>query len=227
MGELIEVVRPPSLVQAVADTLKKKIFSGEFPEGSPLPEVQLSEALRVSRGTVREALRKLKEENIVVVYPHRGAFVPELTEQQLNELYSIRALIESYAVRIAMEKGSLTNELLAHLGDLVQTMAEAERDGEDTVNMEADFEFHITLCKASHHDLLINFMESLRSLTYRAVHSMIISESEPTDSGSQHKEILQAIESGDIAKAISTVEKHLVDSRSWLLARWRELKQKG
>ena len=60
MNELLEeVVRPQSLVQAVADTLKRKIFSGEFPEGTPFPEVQLSEALKVSRGTVREALRQL------------------------------------------------------------------------------------------------------------------------------------------------------------------------
>ena len=126
-----------------------------------------------------------------------------------------------------MEKGSITERLLAHLGDLIQTMAKAERDGEDSVNMETDFEFHITLCKESHHDLLINFMESLRSLTYRAVHSMIISESDPTDSESQHTQILQAIGSGDIATATSVVEKHLVDSKNWLLARWREMKQKG
>ena len=86
MDRSIGVVRPPSLVQAVADTLKKEILSGEFPEGASLPEVQLSEALKVSRGTVREALRQLKEENTVVIYPHRGAFVPELTEQQLDEL---------------------------------------------------------------------------------------------------------------------------------------------
>ena len=60
MDRSIGVVRPPSLVQAVADTLKKEILSGEFPEGASLPEVQLSEALKVSRGTVREALRQPK-----------------------------------------------------------------------------------------------------------------------------------------------------------------------
>ena len=91
------VDRPPTLTATVADSIREGIFRGELHPGKPLREVELAEALDVSRGTVREALRQIQDESLVEVIPHRGAFVTNLTPKMADELHTIRALIEPLA----------------------------------------------------------------------------------------------------------------------------------
>jgi len=223
LNEQTEVVRPPTLTEVVAGAIRKRIFTGMLPQGQALPEVPLSENLGVSRGTVREALRYLKDEKLVAIYPHRGAFVASLSAKQLDELYSIRSLIEPFATRLAVENGYYTPNLIDYMRTQIAIMAKAEKDHEHLVNIQADFEFHLSVCRGSRHELLIAFEESLRSLTYLAVYNMIIYESEPTDAAQQHTEILESICNDTPADAAETVRRHLEDSKTMLLNRWEAL----
>ena len=125
-----QVVRPPTLTAVVADTIRDSIFQGDLRQGEPLREVELGESLDVSRGTVREALRMLQEESLIEIIPHRGAFVAELSPRTVREVYTLRALLEPYAVRVALENGAYSEEDLEALEALVRRMAELEQEGD-------------------------------------------------------------------------------------------------
>ena len=102
-----EFVRPRTLVEVVSDHVQGMIFRGEYEPGAPLREAELCAALDVSRTTVREALRLLLEDGLVELIPHRGARVIELAPQIVREVYSIRILLEPYAVRVALQEAAL------------------------------------------------------------------------------------------------------------------------
>ena len=95
--------RPDTLTDAVAKHISDAIVRGEFKPGSSLPEVALAHDLRTSRGTVREALRKLAAGGLVEIIPHRGVFVSQLSVRATWEITSMRAILEPYAARLALE----------------------------------------------------------------------------------------------------------------------------
>src|SRR6478752_9173957 len=95
--------RPETLTTAVAQYIKDAIVQGEFAPGSRLPEVALAAQLDTSRGTVREALRTLADGGLIQIIPRRGVFVSQLSVRTTWEITSLRALLEPYAARLALE----------------------------------------------------------------------------------------------------------------------------
>ncbi|MCP4536946.1 MAG: GntR family transcriptional regulator, partial [Chloroflexi bacterium] len=87
-----QLVRPPTITKAVADTLREAILCGELEQGEPLREVELSQSLDVARGTLREALRMLQEDGLVETISHRGTFVTKLSARKVREVYTMREL---------------------------------------------------------------------------------------------------------------------------------------
>src|SRR5882757_10692774 len=83
-----------SLTSAVADRLRDQIIRGEIPEGSQLRQNTIAAQFRVSRIPVREALRQLDAEGLITIVPNRGALVPVLSPTDIEELFTIRALLE-------------------------------------------------------------------------------------------------------------------------------------
>jgi DNA-binding GntR family transcriptional regulator len=98
-----QVDRPPTLVAAAADNIRHEILRGELLPGQSLPEVELSKTLNISLGSVREALRLLQQDCLVEVIPYRGAFVARLSTERVEEIYTLRCLLEPYAVRLSIE----------------------------------------------------------------------------------------------------------------------------
>ena len=104
----------------------------------------------VSRGTAREALRLLHQEGALVeIIPHRGAFVIKLTVERAREIYTLRALLEPYAVRVAMENKAYTEEDLWELQQLVQRLGELENERNDPALVKTDMEFHHAATRGS------------------------------------------------------------------------------
>jgi DNA-binding GntR family transcriptional regulator len=91
-----------SLTSAVADRLRDQIIRGEIPEGSQLRQNTIAAQYRVSRIPVREALRQLDAEGLITIVPNRGALVPELLPDDIEELFSIRALLEPAVLRVSI-----------------------------------------------------------------------------------------------------------------------------
>lgn len=218
-----QVVRPPTLVAVVVDTIRDAIFRGDFQPGEPLREVELSQSLDVSRGTVREALRLLQEESLVEVISHRGVFVRKLSPRTAREIYTLRALIEPYAVRVALENGAYSEEDLEALAVLVRRMGECEEKGDVFGTIKADVEFHHLICERSDHQLLLGVLKNIQSLMMQFMLNTKLYRSDLVSDEHSHGAILEAIRQGDSVYAEEMVRKHINDAGGSLLSRMEEV----
>src|SRR5450756_2035043 len=107
-GRPMSLQRPETLTTAVATYIRDAIVHGEFAPGSRLPEVALASQLETSRGTVREALRTLADGGLIQIVPRRGVFVSQLSVRATWEITSLRARLEPYASRLALEASGLS-----------------------------------------------------------------------------------------------------------------------
>lgn len=220
----MQVVRPPTLTASVVDAIRESIFRGDLQPGDPLREIELAESLRVSRGTVREALRDLQSERLVEVIPHRGAFVPQLSLQTARELHTLRALIEPYAVRLALESDTYTGEDLDAIGTLARRLHRLEREHGDTYEtIRADVEFHQLICLPSNHKLLLDVLSRLQSLTWLLVFNVHYYRSHEYSDEPSHVEIAEAIRSRNPDLAAETLKHHIDAAGISLLRRMQEV----
>src|SRR6188472_193602 len=106
MAETLTPLRPPdTLAQSTADLLRERLLGGGFTPGERLVEAEIARQLGISRGPVREALAKLRAEGLVYDEPRRGSFVAELTDDDVREIYELRAALEMQAVRLLIARG--------------------------------------------------------------------------------------------------------------------------
>jgi DNA-binding GntR family transcriptional regulator len=134
-----EPVNRNTLSQQVYNHLRAGILDNTYPPGSPLPEEALADKLNVSRVPIREALRRLSAEGLIVIKPRQGASVIELTPKQFLDAYQVREALEVLAVQLAVPR--LTSEDLDQLDAFhlaMQTAGEAD-DAEEFFNVNAQF----------------------------------------------------------------------------------------
>jgi len=223
-----EIDRPPTLTAVVVDAIRDAILRGDMLPGRPLREVKLSEQLDVSRGTVRDALRQLQDDGLVEVVPHRGAFVRNLTPRTARELYTLRAVLEPYAVRLALENDAYTEDDLAAMAELGRRVDELEQRTDATYEtVSVDVEFHRQLCTPSGHQLLLDVFSSLQALSWLFVFNTKLYQSDAYSDEPSHYEVFQSIQRGDPDLAADTVREHIEQAGSALLARMEELHLNG
>jgi DNA-binding GntR family transcriptional regulator len=226
MGEiriLGAVNRPPTLTAAVASKIRDAILCGMLPAGSPLREVDLSKSLNASRGTIREALRLLQDEDgLVEVLVHRGAYVTALSPHKAWEIYTLRALLEPYAARLGVENHAFCKADLDQL-EVLGTRVEDLLRGDDMLEtLRTDMEFHRLVCERSGHHLLVSTLQGLRSQTLLFMLNTKLYRS-VVSSTSSHLAMVDAIKSGDAARVEETMRKHIVEAGTTLQSRLQEI----
>lgn len=92
------------LREVVIENIRDAILSGDFPAGMRLTELQLADEMGVSRTPIREAIRNLEQEGLVVMIPRRGAYVADVSIHDINEVYEIRTALETLAAGLAAER---------------------------------------------------------------------------------------------------------------------------
>jgi DNA-binding GntR family transcriptional regulator len=152
--------------RSVARHLRELIISGELPARTPLQLAPLAESLHVSVMPIREALRLLESEGLVVVRPRRGAVVSTPSAEEAEEMYAVRVALEALAARHAAER--LTEADIASLRDCYAAMAGARATGDLRAFVMRDHEFHLRLYRTSGRERLVKSIEELfsRSLRY-------------------------------------------------------------
>ncbi|WP_159623042.1 GntR family transcriptional regulator [Ruania rhizosphaerae] len=211
--ESVAAVRPaPALGQHVVDHLRRLIITGELLPGTHLVEAQLSDTFDVSRGPIRDALRLLETEGLVESR-RRGVFVIGLSVDDIDELYSLRRLIETRAVALCMEGAE--RDFTAARGAIEQmAQAAARQDSADFAR--ADLDFHSAFYTVSGHRRL----ESVW-LQYRPTFATMLSvtNAEDRDLGPtyrDHVKLLQRI-SDRSTDALELLDEHLEGSRRRML----------
>ena len=195
------------LRDVVFNTLRQAILRGELKPGERLMEIQLANKLGVSRTPIREAIRKLELEGLVLMIPRKGAEVAEITEKSLRDVLEVRRALEELAVELVCEK--ITDEQIQDLKDAAEEFKESLKDGDITRIAEADVKFHDVIYMATDNQKLIQLLNNLREQMYRYrveylkrsdFHQQLIDE---------HEEIIETIESGQKDRAVQVVCQHV------------------
>lgn len=195
------------LPELLADHLREEIASGALPPGRRLVEQELAGALQVSRVPLREAFRILSSEGLVTLSPHRGAEVSGTSQEELEELFEVRAMIEARAAALAASRAS--PDQLSQLDRLVARMTAAIR-GKDTVSYyRASAAFHDLLVDAAGNRSLARVYAQIkvRFRRYQMVLSAVADS--PTRSNQEHASVLKAIAGRDPVAAAAHAENHI------------------
>ena len=185
------------------DRMRDLIMSGELTAGEALRQDELSMRLGVSRTPLREAIIRLQAEGLVVNHPHKGAVVYKPTIDELEEIYEIRILLETYAARLAVTR--MTEEIFTAVEALVDEMDSAENPW-DLVRL--NHEFRQTFYSASRKKHLV---ELIRNLTLRAepyVRILVGGARRPFRRDEFHS-LLSAIRDGNAGQAEAITRAHL------------------
>ena len=195
------------LRDVVFNTLRQAILRGELKPGERLMEIQLANKLGVSRTPIREAIRKLELEGLVLMIPRKGAEVAEITEKSLRDVLEVRRALEELAVELVCEK--ITEEQIQDHKDAAEEFKESLESGDITRIAEADVKFHDVIYMATDNQKLIQLLNNLREQMYRYrveylkrsdFHQQLIDE---------HEEIIETIESGQKDRAVQVVCQHV------------------
>lgn len=201
-------VNRSTTVERIADALRSALLSGEFAPGSALREVDLAERMRVSRGSVREALLRLSEEGLLRRSSFRGVEVTRLTAEEIRDLFFVRKLIELTAVDAAGTASAADLEVLARAAE---AFAEAIASGSTLEQHEADLAVHTTLVAflgsarlSQVHAQLMSELQLALSAQYRGATS--VPGRQLVD---RHEEFIRLLLAGDAPGARRQLEQRL------------------
>jgi DNA-binding GntR family transcriptional regulator len=209
--------RPETLTGAVARHISDAIVRGDYSPGSNLPEVALARELDTSRGTVREALRMLAAGGLVEIIPHRGVFVSQLSLRATWEITSLRAILEPYAARLALEAAGTDPDLVAEVDRAYDALKVAVRSGDPLVVADADIGFHRAVFARCDHQMLLSRLEALQVLSRRLVLLGEIYASDGPAVVRQHAPIAAAVRAGKSEALETAVRSHVIEAGELLM----------
>lgn len=195
------------LRDVVFNTLRQAILRGELKPGERLMEIQLANKLGVSRTPVREAIRKLELEGLVLMIPRKGAEVADISEKSLKDVLEVREALEELAARLACDK--ITKEGINRLKEAAQDFCSALKSNDITQMAEADVRFHDVICNATENQKLGQLLNNLREQMYRYRIEYLKDQHVYEKLLSEHEEIIRHIEKGEKDEAARVVSRHI------------------
>jgi DNA-binding GntR family transcriptional regulator len=218
---LSSVLTAPSqrtLSDYVADQLRLAILVGELQPSQRLVEEDLATSLQTSRGPVRDAIRMLENEGLVIRQPHRGSFVAELNPDDVREIYSLREALEALAIRYVIKNA--TDEQINELENLVHQMDDLAHDEYTQFQAtDLDMAFHHTLCQISGHRRLLSAWEIISAqIRLVVLKHRLRNPADLRDRGiAWHERIVECLRQRETECAIQELERHMAVSIEWLI----------
>lgn len=216
-AQALDLLREHSLSTLAQRELERRIISGEIPAGAKLNEVEVATALGVSRGPVREAFAALGQAGLVRVEKNRGVFVRQVSLDEANEFYEVRAALEGLIGRLAARRISLDE--IEQLRALVRRMHQVQKGRRAEEYFALNVEFHDRLARAArnqallaHYRGIVNQLDLYRRATIsRSLESIPLSTQE-------HESIVEAVAARDEPRAEALLTEHVLVSRARLHA---------
>ena len=223
MAGLPAIAPLPTAAQRAADLIRQYIFEGQFVPGTALPEASLSDALQVSRNTVREAFRTLISEHLLVHEPHKGVTVRRLTEDDVTDIYKIRRMFELGILDLAARRQvELPAGSHAEIVKLVTAAESAADRGEWAEVGTANLRFH-SLIVAMHNSERIS--EMFRRLMTELRLGFLAHEDPAAFHGPflpRNRKICEQIANGELAEAREEMASYLDDAMADVLRAVRQ-----
>lgn len=194
----------------IAERIRDDILSGAYPPGAQLHEVELALSFGVSRGPLREAMQRLVQEGLLRSAPHRGVFVPELSEADIRDVFFVRATIEAAAVRriVASERRQEVARALAGIAD---RMDRALKSGDRATGGELDFEFHRTLVDAAGSERLSRTYATVQAETRLCLHRLMDGYRSSRDLADEHHRLAGLIGDAPVDAVVEELQRHFGD----------------
>lgn len=195
------------LRDVVFKTLRRAILKGELQPGERLMEIALAKKLGVSRTPIREAIRMLELEGLVLMIPRRGAEVAGITEKNLRDTLEVRRALEELAIEISCTK--ITDEELEELSKAERAFDLAIENKDIIEIARADERFHDIIFTSTGNDKLVQMINNLREQMYRYRLEYVKSESTRNQLMNEHEMILKALKSRDKSEAKRIIAEHI------------------
>ena len=203
-----------TLADRVFGQIQDAIVKGELKSGVKMSEAELTARYGVSRGSLREALRRLEARKLLTRIPHVGVRVVALTIEDVLQMYQVREVLEGMAARLAAQHA--TDEEVQSLKQLLQQHQQQTelQTGKGYYQEEGDFDFHYRIVKASRNEVL---MQMLCGELYHRVrlyrYQFSVTEGRPHKAFAEHSRIIEAIESRDGELAEFLMRRHISSAR--------------
>ena len=213
----IEMLREHSLATLAQQELERRIISGQIAAGTKLNEVEVASALGVSRGPVREAFSALSQAGLVRVEKNRGVFVRQVSLEEANEFYEVRAALEGLIGKLAARRIAIDE--IEQLRSVVRRMHQIQKSRRADEYFELNVEFHDLLARAARNNALlahyrgvVNQLDLYRRATItHGVENIPLSTQE-------HEAIVEAVAARDEQRAEALLAEHVLVSRARLHA---------
>ena len=210
MTENSALLTPKPLYVEVAELIRQRIYSRELEPGSWIDEMKMAEGFGISRTPLREALKVLAAEGLVTMKVRRGAYVTEVSEKDLRDVYHLLALLESDAA--ATVAGRVTPEALQSLRGLHAQLQAATADA--NLFFQLNEQFHLQILALCENRFLLQTVADLRKVMKLNRHQSLFKTGRIQDSWREHVDIMQAIEAGDAEGARLAMRQHFENGLS-------------
>lgn len=195
---------PRALYEEVAEQLRQRIFRRELEPGSWIDELKIAEEFGISRTPLREALKVLATEGLVTMKVRRGAYVTEMSEKDLRDVYHLLALLESDAAGVVA-----ANATPAQLNELQDLHAELETAVNERERFFAINErFHMRLLELADNRWRSQVVADLRKVMKLNRHNSLLKQGRIEDSLQEHRAILAALQARDVAASVQAMQAH-------------------
>ena len=195
------------LRDVVFNTLRQAILRGELKPGERLMEIQLANKLGVSRTPIREAIRKLELEGLVLMIPRKGAEVAEITEKNLRDVLEVRCALEELAVQLACDR--MDEEGIKAMKEDSAEFCNTLDSDDITRIAQADVAFHDIIYAATDNRRLIQLLNNLREQMYRYRIEYLKKKECYPQLLEEHQTIIDSIESRDKVRATQITGQHI------------------
>ncbi|NQY34611.1 MAG: GntR family transcriptional regulator [Alteromonadaceae bacterium] len=203
--------------QLVVETLREKILSGEIKAGQPLRQAALADELNVSRIPVREALLQLEAEGLVAFEPHKGATATELSASQVDELFELRAMLESEL--LASSLPNISDEMLDQASDILARLNKAlGKENAANTWSELNSSYHNCLYSGATKPQTQDLVNTLNKNADRYIRMHLLWAGGISKAESEHNDLLRYCKAKDVKNAVAMLKQHILGSRDEIKA---------
>ncbi len=195
---------PRALYEEVAELLRQRIFSRELEPGSWIDELKIAEDYGISRTPLREALKVLAAEGLVTMKVRRGAYVTEVNEKDLVDIYHLLGLLESDATGVVAQHA--TDEQLRELQSLHQALEASTQDRDRF--FEINERFHMRLLEIADNRWRNQMVADLRKVMKLNRHHSLLKSGRIEESLTEHRAVMTALQARDAAAATQRMQEH-------------------
>lgn len=209
------------LHKLVYNKLKESILTGKLKPGEKLVESTISKEMSISKTPIREALRELAKEGLIIHHTRRGISVIDFTEKDIDEIISLRAEIEAFGIRLALPK--IKEKERERINKLISNIRRYDEENKLHKLVEADIQLHAYLMDLSGHSRLIYTWKMLSSQISVLLHMIDYHKIAPVYSSKSHRKLIDSLFSGDVSSAETAIRNHIIESGKNIMERFKKL----